>query len=211
MYTHLSSLAPPLALRPESSTSSYYSKSGKQAGECNSLLIYWRLGLLCPIMHPPAIRRQPEQQLREETAVKNMTLDPRVYRPPYCVLSLLMEERRQQEAWLKVWEEQAGKQELLAAVFPRPFMWSAEKSPVNMDDGCFCVTEWLRLSFRIYYRCCFHGQHQKGFYEISQFLFFSELWTGSVNLWLQHQSWHTYLCKNIEMAFFDPWWSPNFL
>lgn len=164
MDTHVSSLAPPLALRPELSASSYDSKSGEQAGECNSLLIYWRLGLLCPIMPPPAIRRQSEEQLCEETAVKNVTLDPRVYRPPHCVLSLLMGDRRQQQAWLKVWEEQAGKQELLAAVFPRPFMWSAEKSPVNMDDGCFCASEWLWLSFRIYYRCCFHGQHQRGFY-----------------------------------------------
>lgn len=57
-----------------------------------------RLGLLCPIMHPPVTHRQPEQQLREETAVKNVTLDPCVYRPPHCVLYLLMEERRHQEA-----------------------------------------------------------------------------------------------------------------
>lgn len=148
---HLSSPALPLTLRSALYATSYCCNSGEQAGECKPPLFYLKLGLLCPIKKPPAVRRQPEQQLSEDTAIKKWPLTPMsIVLPIVFFLSALTEECRQQEALLKVWEEQAGKQELLAVVFSEPFMWSAEKSPVNMDDGCFCTAEWLRPPFRIY-------------------------------------------------------------
>lgn len=67
---------------------SYCCKSGEQAGECKPPLFYLKLGLLCPIKKPPAVRRQTEPQLSEDTPIKHVTLDPRVYRPSHCARPL---------------------------------------------------------------------------------------------------------------------------
>lgn len=67
------------------------SQVSRQANANHPPLFYLKLGLLCPIKKPPAVRRQTEQQLSEDTAIKNVTLDPHVYRPSHCVLSLCID------------------------------------------------------------------------------------------------------------------------
>lgn len=65
---------------------------------------------------------------------------------------------------IKGWEEQDGKQELLAAVFTDAFMRLAEWSPVNMDDGSFVLPSGSGPLFQFITAAVFIGNIRGDFY-----------------------------------------------
>lgn len=65
---------------------------------------------------------------------------------------------------IKGWEEQVGKQELLAALFTDAFMGLAERSPVNMDDGSFVLRSGSGLLLDFIIAAVFIANMKEDFY-----------------------------------------------